>query len=79
MASSVFNIGRGLYISNAVRRRMAECHRGPGVLDGVLAVAVAVAIHSTISKFRVLTNIMGSFRQHTRSTDQREGWPKREM
>ena len=53
MASSVFNIGRGLYISNAVRRRMAECHRGPGVLYGVLAVAVAVAIHSTISKFRV--------------------------
>ena len=45
---------------------MAECHRGPGVLDGVLAVAVAVAIHSTISKFRVLTNI-DSFLQYAKA------------
>ena len=42
--------------------RMAECHSGPDVMDGVLA----VAMHSNISKFRVLTNI-DSFLQYTKA------------
>ena len=46
---------------------MAECHRGAGVLHGVLAVTVAVAdaVHSTVSKFRLLSTNICSFRLHT--------------
>ena len=48
--------------------RVAECHRGAGVLHGgVLAVTVAVAaaVHSTVSKFWLLLTNICSFRLHT--------------